>query len=68
MCDMEIVRAAVIGAGAAGLTMARHLAPPAGCSSGVKVVPTVFEMADRVGGTWIYDERTGANVFSSKKW
>merc|ERR1719369_1482000 len=50
--------------------MARHLAPPAGfdshsLGSGVRIVPTVFEMADRVGGTWIYNEQTGSKVHSS---
>ena len=70
MSDLKILRAAVIGAGAAGLTMARHLAPPAGfdshsIGSGVRIVPTVFEMADRVGGTWIYNEKTGPKVHSS---
>ena len=57
---MRVLRAAVIGAGAAGLTVARHLAPPAGLAAHaeVKIIPTVFEMGDRVGGTWVYNEIT----------
>ena len=76
--DMTVIRAAVIGAGAAGLVMTRHLAPPGGAAghahhhlhqssvqSSVKIIPTVFEMADRVGGTWIYNEQTESDVKSS---
>ena len=74
MSDMTVLRAAVIGAGAAGLVMARHLAPPAGgaLQSNVTIIPTVFEMADRVGGTWIYNDVTerdqsGVKIHSSNK-
>ena len=57
---MTVLHAAVIGAGAAGLAMARHLAPTTGLAahSGVKIIPTVFEMGDRVGGTWVYNDQT----------
>ncbi|CAK8689456.1 unnamed protein product [Clavelina lepadiformis] len=48
----RVQRIAVIGAGAAGLCAARHLA----CSK--KFKPTVFEGTDRVGGTWVYTDRT----------
>ncbi|KAH7528070.1 hypothetical protein FEM48_Zijuj05G0032600 [Ziziphus jujuba var. spinosa] len=44
------VRAAVIGAGVAGLCAARELQ-----RQGLKVV--IFDKADRIGGTWIYDPR-----------
>ncbi|KAL4659579.1 flavin-containing monooxygenase FMO GS-OX4-like isoform X1 [Arapaima gigas] len=49
------LRVAVLGAGAAGLCAARHLLsrPEA------FYPPVVFEMADRVGGTWVYQECTG---------
>ncbi len=44
------MRVAVIGAGAGGLVSARELLR-------VGLTPVIFEAADRVGGTWIYDER-----------
>ncbi|KAL3743732.1 hypothetical protein ACJRO7_018920 [Eucalyptus globulus] len=44
------VKAAVIGAGMAGLVAAREL-----CHEGHQVV--VFERANDVGGTWLYDPR-----------
>ncbi|KAK3435104.1 hypothetical protein EUGRSUZ_D02485 [Eucalyptus grandis] len=44
------VKAAVIGAGMAGLVAAREL-----CREGHQVV--VFERANDVGGTWLYDPR-----------
>ncbi|XP_078527609.1 uncharacterized protein LOC144799878 [Lissotriton helveticus] len=47
----------VIGAGAAGLCAARHiLAQPA-----VFAAPVVFESSDRIGGTWVYNEKTGTS-------
>ena len=66
--DMTVLRAAVIGAGAAGLSMARHLSPPAGYSlhSNVKILPTVFEMGESVGGTWIYNDQTETDKPGSK--
>lgn len=49
------MRVAVIGAGAAGLCAARHiLARPK-----VFARPVVFELIDRVGGTWCYEEQVG---------
>ena len=46
----------MIGAGAAGLTAARHL------TSLLDVFDvTVFEQASRVGGTWVYNENTGTD-------
>ncbi|XP_069073350.1 uncharacterized protein [Pleurodeles waltl] len=51
------VQVAVIGAGAAGLCAARHiLAQP-----DVFAAPMVFESSDRVGGTWVYSEKTGTS-------
>lgn len=50
-----MMRVAVIGAGAAGLCAARHiLARPK-----VFARPVVFELIDRVGGTWCYEEEVG---------
>uniref|UniRef100_UPI00358E3199 uncharacterized protein n=1 Tax=Myxine glutinosa TaxID=7769 RepID=UPI00358E3199 len=60
------LRVAVIGAGAAGLCTARHiLARPETFRP-----PCVYELAQDVGGTWVYSERTGIGdhglpVFSS---
>ncbi|XP_062454890.1 uncharacterized protein LOC134153099 [Rhea pennata] len=45
-------RVAVVGAGAAGLCAARHLA----ARPGVFAPPTVFEAGARLGGTWAYEE------------
>ncbi|XP_001603494.1 flavin-containing monooxygenase FMO GS-OX4 isoform X1 [Nasonia vitripennis] len=45
----------VIGAGAAGLCAARHLAK----NSNAGFEFAVFEKTDRVGGTWLYTDRTG---------
>jgi cation diffusion facilitator CzcD-associated flavoprotein CzcO len=49
------VRVCVIGAGAAGLCAARHLA------SKNNLIPTVFEQSDVVGGTWVYNEQVGVD-------
>ncbi len=45
-------RAAVIGAGAAGLSTAKHL-----LQRGIAV--TVFEMGSRIGGLWVYQNDNG---------
>ena len=45
-------RAAVIGAGAAGLSAAKHLR-----QAGLDV--TVFELGSRIGGLWVYDNDNG---------
>ena len=45
----------IIGAGAAGLCAARHLAQ-------TSFQPVVFEQADSVGGTWIYSEKVGVDA------
>ena len=53
---MKLLRVCVIGAGAAGLTAARHL------TSQLDVFDvSVFEQASRVGGTWVYNENTGTD-------
>jgi dimethylaniline monooxygenase (N-oxide forming) len=44
--------AAIIGAGAAGLSAARHLV-----QSGVAV--TIFELGSRIGGLWVYENDNG---------
>lgn len=54
----------VIGAGAAGLSAARHIS----ATPGMTLV--VWEKADRVGGTWVYTPQVGKDeyglpVFSS---
>jgi len=43
----------IIGAGTAGLCCARH-----SIENGFQT--TVFELSDRIGGTWVYNEATGA--------
>lgn len=43
----------IIGAGTAGLCCARH-----SIANGFET--TVFELSDRIGGTWVYNEATGA--------
>lgn len=48
-------RAAIIGAGAAGLSAARHL-----IEAGVEVV--VYEKGSYVGGLWVYDNDNGLSV------
>uniref|UniRef100_A0A8C6TIQ5 Flavin-containing monooxygenase n=1 Tax=Neogobius melanostomus TaxID=47308 RepID=A0A8C6TIQ5_9GOBI len=49
------LRVAVIGAGAAGLCVARHvLSKPQTFSA-----PVVFESRPTIGGTWVYEECTG---------
>lgn len=50
-----LLRVAVIGAGAAGLCAARHILS----RPHVFASPVVFELTDKVGGTWSYDERVG---------
>ena len=57
MADSQIRvrrRVCVIGAGAAGLCAIRHIA-----SDLQSFEPAVFEQSNDVGGTWIYDDRTG---------
>lgn len=49
-------RVCVVGAGAAGLCAARHVATPGG-----GVSATVYEQSDCVGGTWVYTEHTDTN-------
>ncbi|EDW74760.1 uncharacterized protein Dwil_GK15848 [Drosophila willistoni] len=43
----------IIGAGTAGLSSARH-AKQHGLN------PTIFELSDKIGGTWVYNEKTGS--------
>ena len=64
---------AVIGAGAAGLCAARHLAAATKvlhctalqvlymCFLQGSVRPTVLEQSRRVGGTWVYTQDTGTD-------
>lgn len=50
-----VKRVCVIGAGAAGLCAARHLAK----NSNAGFEFTVFEKTDQVGGTWVYTDKIG---------
>jgi len=52
-----MLQVAVIGAGAAGLCAARHLA-----ANSNRTVPTVFEQSNRIGGTWVYTAQTGKDA------
>ncbi|XP_011502260.1 PREDICTED: flavin-containing monooxygenase FMO GS-OX-like 4 [Ceratosolen solmsi marchali] len=54
--QMEIIktRVCVIGAGAAGLCAARHLA-----QNSKQFIFQVFEKASDVGGTWVYTDKIG---------
>ncbi|KAL2712968.1 flavin-containing monooxygenase FMO GS-OX-like 2 [Vespula squamosa] len=45
----------VVGAGAAGLCAARHLA------GDTNIETTVFEQTGDIGGTWVYNDRIGLN-------
>lgn len=47
---------AIIGAGTAGLCAAKH-ALTAGCQV------TVFELAQQVGGTWVYSDKIGIDEY-----
>ncbi|KAK3086070.1 hypothetical protein FSP39_013045 [Pinctada imbricata] len=51
---MAVKRVAVIGAGAAGLCAVRHLKARPDLFE-----PVCFELNSRVGGTWIYNDKTG---------
>ncbi|KAH8402270.1 hypothetical protein KR009_010889, partial [Drosophila setifemur] len=48
-----IMNLCIIGAGTAGLCCARHA-----IANGFST--TVFELSDRIGGTWVYNDATGA--------
>ncbi|XP_077982382.1 uncharacterized protein LOC144437333 [Glandiceps talaboti] len=54
----KTLRVAVIGAGAAGLCAARHLA-----SRPHLFEPHVFEKTGQVGGTWVYTDKTGKDEY-----
>ncbi|MBN3304738.1 GSXL3 monooxygenase, partial [Amia calva] len=56
MASAGRLRVAVIGAGAAGLCAARHLLARADTFA----PPAVFELTERVGGTWVYEDRVGS--------
>lgn len=53
---MTKLRVAVIGAGVAGLSAARH-----GLAFGCEV--TVFEQQDQIGGTWVFSPEIGKNKY-----
>ncbi|XP_023348013.1 flavin-containing monooxygenase FMO GS-OX2 [Eurytemora carolleeae] len=54
---MEI---AIVGAGAAGLNAARHVAHTYNC------IPTVFEKNSSFGGVWVYNPNTGIDQRGEK--
>ncbi|XP_072759323.1 uncharacterized protein [Anoplolepis gracilipes] len=47
------IKVCVVGAGAAGLCAARHLA------ANTKFETTVYEQTNEIGGTWVYKEQIG---------
>uniref|UniRef100_A0A146LJS0 Flavin-containing monooxygenase n=1 Tax=Lygus hesperus TaxID=30085 RepID=A0A146LJS0_LYGHE len=49
---------AIIGGGVAGMVAARHLCDPSWGMS-----PTLFELSDSLGGTWVYTEKTGIDEY-----
>nr|XP_012224297.1 PREDICTED: flavin-containing monooxygenase FMO GS-OX-like 2 [Linepithema humile] len=54
MADQEEkMKVCVIGAGAAGLCAARHLA------ANLRYEITVYEQTNEIGGTWVYNEQSG---------
>lgn len=50
------MKVAVIGAGTAGICAAKHSLAH-GCSV------TVYEQAERVGGTWVYTDNIGSDNY-----
>jgi cation diffusion facilitator CzcD-associated flavoprotein CzcO len=65
---MRDSRICVIGAGPSGLAAAKNC-----LQAGLDV--TVFEKSDRVGGNWVFDDRTGhssvfenTHIISSRRW
>lgn len=58
MSSVPPLAVAVIGAGAAGLCAARHVAG-AHLGGQMKMTPTVFEQSSNVGGTWVYCDQRG---------
>nr|XP_006627556.1 PREDICTED: flavin-containing monooxygenase FMO GS-OX-like 4 [Lepisosteus oculatus] len=57
MAGVGKLRVAVIGAGAAGLCAARHLL----ARRDIFAPPVVYELTERVGGTWVYEDRVGTD-------
>ena len=62
-----VKKVCVIGAGAAGLSAARHLLQPVQVvgESQVTCEPVVFEQGHCVGGTWVYEAKQNGEVHSS---
>lgn len=55
------MRVCIVGAGAAGLAAARQATHIK--YSIYNVQCDVYEQAGQVGGTWVYDHRTGTNEY-----
>ncbi|KAH0554873.1 flavin-containing monooxygenase FMO GS-OX-like 2 [Cotesia glomerata] len=51
------IKVCVIGAGAAGLCAIRHLS-----NDLISFEPAVFEQSEVIGGTWVYSEKTQADI------
>ena len=54
----KLIKTAVIGAGASGLTTTKCLTEP---GSGFEC--TTFELSNSVGGTWVYTEDIGQDKY-----
>ncbi|XP_041375403.1 dimethylaniline monooxygenase [N-oxide-forming] 4-like isoform X2 [Gigantopelta aegis] len=54
----DMIRVAVVGAGASGLCALRHL-----CAKPATFVPVCFEQSGRVGGTWVYTDETDTDHY-----
>lgn len=51
-CYFKTMSLCIIGAGTAGLCCARRAVE-------LHQTPTIFELSNQVGGTWVYDKNTG---------
>jgi len=55
MAKKEMSKVCIIGAGAAGLCAARHLAHQN------NLIPVVYEQNNEIGGTWVYNDNVGTD-------
>ena len=47
----------IIGAGASGLCALKH------CLNASDIHPIIWEKSDKIGGTWVYSDKTGTDSF-----